>query len=312
MKKSLSPVTFAVVITSYNYRDFVIEAINGALSQTRQPKQVIVVDDGSTDGSAALLTERFGSDPRVTLVLADNGGQLHAFQRGIERVDADVVCFLDSDDVWGPDYLEKIGHLYDERADVDFIFSDMRFFDQRQGVLGFHRRELDLGYSAISTYAMTQWYGAPTSAVSMHQAMARQVLDLPQAFRADWRTSPDNCLVYGASILGARKYYLPTGCVRYRIHGKNAWASNRSTEQRYQNFIRSRRLIAHYARVAGLDDAACGIKACKYEYRTKPRPPWHETLLYANLIMVRRVWPPWQKWECALSVLAHGWKSRRG
>lgn len=306
------PVTFAAVVTSYNYRDYVIEAVNGVLSQTRQAAQVIVVDDGSTDGSGALLEQAFANEPRVTLVHAPNGGQLHAFQRGIECVDADVVCFLDSDDVWEPDYLAKIGLLYDERVDVDFVFSDMHYFDQRQGVLAFHERELDLGYSAISTYALTFWYGAPTSAVSMRTRLARQVLDLPEAFRADWRTSPDNCLVYGASVLGARKYYLPTGCVRYRIHGKNAWASNRSAQQRYQNFIRSRRLISHYARVAGLEESGCSIKACKYEYLTKQRPPWRETLRYASLVMVRRVWPPWTKWECALSVLAHGWKSRRG
>jgi glycosyltransferase involved in cell wall biosynthesis len=135
---------------------------------------------------------------------------------------------------------------------------------------------------------------------------------LTERMLARQRTSPDNCLVYGASVLGARKYYLPTGCVRYRIHGKNAWASNRSAQQRYENFIRSRRLISHYARVAGLDDSGCSIKACKYEYLTKQRPPWRETLRYANLIMERRVWPPWSKWEAALSVLAHGWKSRSG
>ncbi|MBD8874621.1 glycosyltransferase [Rhodanobacter sp. DHB23] len=305
------PTTFAVIVTSYNYRAFVAEAVEKALAQTRAPIQVIVVDDGSTDGSDELLRQRFGADPRVTLVCAPNGGQLHAFQRGIALLDADVACFLDSDDCWEPDYLARLGALYDARADVDFVFSDMQYFDQREGDLSFHARELDLGYTAISTYVLTCWYGAPTSAVSMRAGWARRVLDLPEAFRADWRTSPDNCLVYGASVLGARKYYLPTGCVRYRMHGNNAWASNRSAEQGYLNLIRTRRLIGHYAHVAGFDDTACDIKACKYEYRTKPRPPWFETTRYARLVMMRRVWPLWRKWEFALSVLARGWKSRR-
>lgn len=310
-QSSRPPTSFAVVVTSYNYRAFVVEAVERVLAQSRAAKQVIVVDDGSTDGSADLLQQRFGADARVTLVCATNGGQLHAFQRGIALLDADVACFLDSDDCWEPDYLARLGALYDARADVDFVFSDMQYFDQRSGDLSFHPRELDLGYTAISTYVLTYWYGAPTSAVSMRAAWARRVLDLPEAFRADWITSPDNCLVYGASVLGARKYYLPTGCVRYRMHGNNAWASNRSAEQGYLNLIRTRRLIGHYARVAGFDDSACDIKACKYEYRTKPCPPWAETLRYARLVMMRRVWPIWRKWEFALSVLARGWKTRR-
>ncbi|HEX7340727.1 MAG TPA: glycosyltransferase [Rhodanobacteraceae bacterium] len=306
-----APTTFAVVISSYNYRDYVIEAIESVLAQTRAASQLVVVDDGSTDGSDALLRERYADDARITLVLGSNGGQLHALQRGMASVTADVVCFMDSDDRWKPDYLAKVGAIYDARTDVDFVFSDMQCFDQRQHVIAFHPRAIDLGYTALATFVLTVWYGVPTSAVSMRTAWARRVLDLPDAFREDWRTSPDNCLVYGASVLGARKYFLPTGSVEYRIHGKNAWSSRRSPEQGYHNFIKTRRLIAHYARVAGIDDTSCDIKACKLEYRTKPAPPWSETKRYARLIMMQRVWPAWKKWERAVSVLMHGWKSRR-
>lgn len=303
--------TFAVVITSYNYRDFVVEAVTSALAQSRSAQQVIVVDDGSTDGSDELLQEHFGSDGRVTLVRAANGGQLHAFQRGMALVDADVVCFLDSDDRWAPDYLEKLGALYDERADVDFVFSDMRHFGNDDRLVGFHSRAVDLGYTAISTYVLSTWYGAPTSAVSIRSPWARRVLAIPDEFRPVWRTSPDNCLVYGCSVLGARKYYLPTGSVDYRIHGKNAWLSNRSTTQAYRNLMHTRSLIGHYARMARIDDASAGIELCKLEYRTKPEPIWLETKRYVRLVMMRRVWPPWRKWERALSILIRGWKFRR-
>ncbi len=304
--------TFAVVITSYNYRDYVIEAVEGVLGQTRAVRQVVVVDDGSTDGSDALLQEHYADDDRVTLVFAPNGGQLHAMQRGMEQLvpGVDVVCFLDSDDRWKGDYLQRVAEIYDTRADVDFVFSDMQCFDQRHHVISFHERAVDLGFTALCTFVQTVWYGVPTSAISMRTRWARRVLDLPEAFRDDWRTSPDNCLVYGASVLGARKYYLPTGSVEYRIHGANAWSSNRSPEQGYHNFIKTRRLIAHYARVAGIDESSCDIKACKLEYRTKPAPPWAETMRYFRLLMSRRAWPVWKKWERALSVLSHGWKSR--
>ena len=85
--------TFSVIVTCYNYRDFVEEAVDSALAQTRAAAQVIVVDDGSTDGSSELLRARYGDDPRVTLLFGENGGQLAAFQRGAAVASGDVLCF---------------------------------------------------------------------------------------------------------------------------------------------------------------------------------------------------------------------------
>ncbi|GAB2538573.1 hypothetical protein GCM10027065_07840 [Rhodanobacter koreensis] len=299
--------TFAVVITSYNYCDFVLEAVESALAQSRKATQVIVVDDGSTDGSDVLLRERYGADGRVTLISGVNGGQLSAFQRGVNAAHADVISFLDSDDRWEPEYLARLGELYDARADIDFVFSDLQLFDQQDRVMRFHDRAVDLGYTAISTYVLTQWYGAPTSALSMRASWARQVLDLPESFQSTWRLSADNCLVFGCSVLGAHKYYLPTGCVAYRIHGKNGWWSNQSARIEYINKMTSSVLIRHYAARIGMGPEC--IEFTKLEFMTKPRPPWSETKRYARLVMMRRV-SPWRKWERALNILRRGWRLR--
>ena len=299
--------SFAVIVTSYNYRDFVVEAVESVLAQRRQAAQVIVVDDGSTDGSAALLRERYAGDARVSLLCGTNGGQLAAFQHGIGLAQADVVCFLDSDDRWEPDYLTRLGALYDARADIDFVFSDLQLFGQQDRVMRFHDRAVDLGYTAISTYVLTQWYGAPTSALSMRAQWARQALDLPESFRRIWRLSADNCLVFGCSVLGAHKYYLPTGCVGYRIHGRNGWWSNRSPRIEYINKMTSSALIRHYAAKVGLGPEC--IEFSKLEFLTKPSPPWSETRRYIRLVMMRRV-SPWRKWERALNILRHGWKRK--
>lgn len=292
--------SFAVVVTSYNYRGFVAEAIDSALAQTRAPAQIIVVDDGSTDGSAEFLRERYGDDPRVTLLCGSNGGQLIAFQRGIAASSSDVICFLDADDRWEPDYLARIGEIYDRRRDVDFVFSDISLFGDEQRTIGFAREPLDLGYTAVSTYVLTYWYGAPTSALSLRTTWAQRTLDLPEGFRQNWRLSADNCLVYGASILGARKYYLPTGSVGYRIHGNNGWWSNRGPASNYFNRLRSRALINHYAQVAGIDESC--IELAKLEYKTKPQFRWDEAKRYAS-VCLRGNAPWWKRYERALSVL---------
>ncbi|MEO8747088.1 MAG: glycosyltransferase family 2 protein [Rhodanobacter sp.] len=278
--------SFAVIITSYNYLRFVDAAINSALAQSRPALQVIVVDDGSSDGSPAQLRERYSNDSRVTLLLGDNAGQLSAFQRGSAAARADVVCFLDADDRWGPDYLAQLGELYDRRGDVDFVFSDTLLFGDEQRWIGWGEHSQDLGFTAISTYMRMHWYGAPTSALSMRRPWVQRTLDLPPDLASHWRLSADNCLVFGASVLGARKYYLRTGAVHYRIHGNNGWWGKQTAASVYLNRFHSRCLIAMYARRIGLDERC--LESVRQEFRTKQNPSWREARRYARLMQLRR------------------------
>ena len=303
-----APVSFSVVVTNYNYRNFVVEAVDSALAQTRAPSQLIVVDDGSTDGSPELLRERYGNDPRVTLLLGANGGQLAAFVRGLEVARGDILCFLDADDCWLPGYLEKVGEVFDARKDVDFVFSDLELFGDESRHMRFADRPLDLGYTIVSTYMLAHWYGAPTSALALRAHWARRTLDLPVDFRANWRLSADNCLVYGASVLGARKYYQPTGCVRYRIHGSNGWWGNRTRSNEYLNRFRSRCLIQHYAKGIGLDESC--VEYTKHEFKTKPDPSWREAKRYAMLVRMRHGF--WLKnLERAVAILWPVFRNRK-
>jgi len=301
------PARFSVVVTNYNYRAFVCEAVDSALAQSRAPLQVIVVDDGSTDGSPSLLSERYGNDPRVTLLIGENGGQLAAFRRGLARVQGDVVCFLDADDCWRPEHLERLGEVFDARADIDFVFSDLELFGQQCARMRYADRALDLGYTVVSTYMLMRWYGAPTSALALRTPWATRTLDLPDSLGASWRLSADNCLVYGTSVLGGRKYYQPTGCVRYRIHGNNGWWGNRTPANEYLNRFRSRCLIEHYAGTIGLD-ARC-VDFAKQEFKTKPVPTLREARRYAALVRLRQgSW--WSRQERALAILWSAWRRR--
>ena len=297
--------SFSVVITNYNYRPYVAEAVDSALAQTHAPAKVIVIDDGSTDGSRDFLRERYGQDARVTLVFAENGGQLVGFQRGVAASEGvDVVAFLDADDRWDPRYLEQLAALFDARKDVDFVFSDLQVFGDDNEHMRFEDAAgpVDLGYTAISTYILQPWYGAPTSALSMRLRWAQDTLDLPASFGKQWRLCADACLVHGASILGARKYYLPTGCVGYRSHGKNGWyATRREPVSLYRNRMRNHGIIRHYAQRAGMDESC--VDHSKYEYRTKPDPSREERRRYASLAL-RGTSPWWKRWERALGILA--------
>src|SRR5260370_6728299 len=89
-----------VVVDNYNYEQYLEQAIDSALSQTYRPLEVVVVDDGASDGSVETI-KRYGD--RIIPVFKPNGGQASAFNAAFERTSGDVVIFLDADDLLLPD-----------------------------------------------------------------------------------------------------------------------------------------------------------------------------------------------------------------
>lgn len=96
------PVT--VVIPAFNRRRFLGPCLESVLKQSLPPGRVLLVDDGSSDGSAAWVRRRF---PGVEVVLQENRGVSAARNRGIRESATEWIAFLDSDDRWLPDKLEK-------------------------------------------------------------------------------------------------------------------------------------------------------------------------------------------------------------
>jgi GT2 family glycosyltransferase len=98
-----------IVIDNYNYGRFLEAAIDSALAQRYPHTRVIVVDDGSTDNSHAVVA-RYGD--RITAVLKQNGGQASAFNEGWARCRGDAVIFLDADDLLLPDAAENVATAF--------------------------------------------------------------------------------------------------------------------------------------------------------------------------------------------------------
>lgn len=115
-----APVT--VVIPAYNDAAWIADAVTSVLTQSRRPEEILVVDDGSTDETPALVRDRFGS--AVTLITRPNGGPSRARNTGIESAGQPYVGFLDADDVWVPTKLERQLAVLEADRSVGVVATD--------------------------------------------------------------------------------------------------------------------------------------------------------------------------------------------
>ncbi|MEA2415185.1 MAG: hypothetical protein QOI58_1842 [Thermoanaerobaculia bacterium] len=111
----------SVILPVYNREQSVARAVRSVLAQTRAPFELIVVDDGSTDGTRAVL-DSFGS--QITVIEQPHAGAYVARNRGLREAHGELIAFIDSDDVWLPDRLASQLPLM-ARPEVGLVFGDV-------------------------------------------------------------------------------------------------------------------------------------------------------------------------------------------
>jgi len=116
----------SVVIPTWNRAGLVCEAVESALGQVGGELEVIVVDDGSNDGTAEVLERRFGKAIKL-LQMATRSGVGAARNEGVRQATGDLLAFLDSDDLWLPGKLKAELDVLERFPDAEAIVSDSRF-----------------------------------------------------------------------------------------------------------------------------------------------------------------------------------------
>jgi glycosyltransferase involved in cell wall biosynthesis len=158
---SPSPSDISVVIPMYNAARFIGEALASVAAQTRPVRQVIVVDDGSTDGSAEIVARH----PWATLIRRPHAGIAATLNAGLDRADGVLLAFLDADDRWVPDKTERQLAALAVEPGLDMVFGLARRFlmlpdgterviDTLPGVTrhgGLYRREVFARFGRFAT-----------------------------------------------------------------------------------------------------------------------------------------------------------------
>ena len=110
----------SVIIPVYNVRPFLEEALDSVLNQTYKNLEIIIIDDGSTDGSGEICDEYAGRDNRIQVIHQDNGGLSAARNAGLDVMTGDLVAFLDPDDAYVDSFIETLVNAM-AAEDVDLV-----------------------------------------------------------------------------------------------------------------------------------------------------------------------------------------------
>lgn len=233
----------SVIVNSYNYAHYIGQTLDSVLAQTLPADEIIVVDDGSTDHSAKIIEDYAGRFEKIKFVRKSNGGQLSTFNAASQHVSGDLVFFIDSDDIWKANYLEKIVSIYKERS-VDYVYCAFEEFDQSQRKIRKYEKDTDLGFSAVFTYFNRVYIGGPTSTLSIRKALSDRIFPVP--FEGAWLVCADLPLVMGASLAGGHKYYCAEPLVLYRIHKANAHKILAKVTDNDYRFTYNRDVLVNY------------------------------------------------------------------
>lgn len=241
----------SVVVNNYDYAWCLADAVDSALAQTHPDVEVVVVDDGSTDGSVALLR---GYGDAIVLVLKENGGQASALNAGFAASSGEFVVFLDADDTLAPHAVERA---------VAAWAPGVAKVQWRLDVVDGQRRRLGYSHPPASQPAVQgdvladllrrgRYVTSMTSGNLFPRAVLQAVLPIPES---GYRIAADGYLVSVVPFHGD-VVTLDETLGQYRRHGSNSWSMQTLDVDRLRSFVRHNearhRLIRDEARRRGM------------------------------------------------------------
>jgi glycosyltransferase involved in cell wall biosynthesis len=137
-RKGCQP-TISVLMPAYNVASYVVPAIESVLAQTFRDFELVVVDDGSTDGTLERAS-RFQCDSRVRVIAETHRGMPYPICRGVELTQAPYIALLDGDDLWAPTKLERHSDFFESHPNADLTFSWSRIVDEHGHYTGLTSR----------------------------------------------------------------------------------------------------------------------------------------------------------------------------
>lgn len=215
---------FSVIIDTYNLGMFIEEAIESVLVQTfpKDRTEIIVVDDGSTDDTQERIKKYLHS---ITYIHKENGGQASAFNAGFTHSNGDIIVFLDADDYFHPEKLQKLSDVYNNYH-CDTVFHNLSVVTTHrkepllpylyyQNVQLLHKMEAKL-YSLSrngNTELMPVYFLVPTSGQTYSRRLCEKMFPVPEYF-----TRAADLYLHLHALIQNDIYFVNESLASYRQH----------------------------------------------------------------------------------------------
>lgn len=213
----------SVIIPVYNCKKYLAGAIESALAQTYRPIDVIVADDGSTDGSAE-VARRFGQLIRYDFGLHQGLGATR--NRGVNLAQGSFLAFLDADDLWVEDKLERQMAILKNDPELDMVFGYVKQF---------YSPELDeiMKPKINQTEEIMKGFHAGCLVIK------RESFLLAGPFNVNWRVGEFIDWYLKATEAGLRSFTLPEVVMKRRIHTDNMVIRERKSQTDYVRILKA-------------------------------------------------------------------------
>ena len=189
--------------------------------------------------------------------------------------------------MYQPQYLENALNYYQRYRECDFLFCAYEKFGVAEGIFKEYQFDIDLGYSVLKTLCLGEWIGSITSTISMRREIIDKILPIPHT--SDWRVRADDCLVWGASIVGAKKFYMSQPSVMYRIHKSNNFHNDKSNVTisfEFKRMLKRSALFNYILQKNSLSLPLFLAYESLNELKTIPYPKKNDFSLYLKIIFL--------------------------
>ena len=209
-----------VLIDTYNYGQYVEDAVDSVLAQEfpREQLEIVVVDDGSTDDTPQRL-EKYGTSIRY--LRKPNGGQASAFNFGFEQSRGEIIALLDADDVWLPHKLRRVRETFEQNPAAGMVYHRVHLWD------GADKLSEDSYFVAMSGRVtesqadLLKYAMVATSCLAFRREALEKLMPVPEVLRTQADAFLTALIIFTAPIVA-----MPEFLAKYRIHGSNLFQVN--------------------------------------------------------------------------------------
>jgi glycosyltransferase involved in cell wall biosynthesis len=220
----------SVIVSNYNYAQFLPITIDSVLAQTYQDIEIMIVDDGSTDDSRNVISQLQQKAPdQIKTIFQENQGQGGAFNTGFNASSGEIIAFLDADDLWLPHKIQLVVDIFNDMPEIVGVMHPFNLIDGNGNILSSKKTRLISSKNLAATIIETgnAWHYPATSGLTYRRSTLQKLFPINQA---KWPLCVDECLVFCTAFLGDIKT-LDDVLASYRLHGSNNFIQPQTPEK---------------------------------------------------------------------------------